>query len=74
MKTATRGWLQLDGWQGRTQQEVEVVGETATKVRVRALTCTRLAGRRRSLEPGQTALVPRHAVRNEKANNAEVIQ
>jgi hypothetical protein len=58
----TAGYLQLDGWAGRTQQRVEVVGRTAKRVRIKALGLTRLAGRRRWLAAGETALVPAHAV------------
>ena len=67
------GYLQLDGWAGRTQQVVEIVGETAQKIRIRAITQTRLAGRRSDLQPGQTALVPKYAVRKEVAKGVEMI-
>lgn len=58
------GWLTLDGWAGRTRQAVELIGQTPTRWRIRAIQRTRLAGRRRALEPGQTALVPRRALRD----------
>jgi len=57
------GELVLDGWEGRTYQRVEVIGHTPKRLRIRAIERTRLAGRRRYLEPGQTALVPTRAVR-----------
>lgn len=60
----TTGWLVLDGWQGITRTQVEVVGETPTRYRIRAIELTRLAGRRRWLPPGGVALVPKHAVRD----------
>ena len=66
------GYLQLDGWHGRTQQKVEIVSETPQKVRIRAITTTRLAGRRRSLLPGEMALVPKYAVRHELAAGVEL--
>ena len=46
-----------------TEQPIVVVGETPKKYRIRADQRTRLAGRSRWLEPGQTTLVPRTAVR-----------
>jgi hypothetical protein len=67
------GYLQLDGWAGRTQQRVEVVGETASRTRIRAITTTRLAGRRRNLQPGEIALVPKYAVRTAPANGVTMI-
>ena len=63
MSEPWRGWLQLDGWEGRTQQEVEVIGETPKRYRIRALTRTRLAGYCRWVQPGSVALVPKAAVR-----------
>ena len=70
----TTGYLQLDGWAGRTQQEVEVIGETPKKVRIRAIRRTRLAGRCCYLNVGETTLVPKHAVRMEPANGVEMCQ
>jgi hypothetical protein len=52
----------MEGWHGITSHEVLVVGETSQRYRVQALTETRLAGRHRWLKPGETALVPKHAV------------
>jgi hypothetical protein len=54
--------LHLDGWSGRRTEVAIVVGETATRYRVRAVHTIKLAGRRRYLHPGQTALVPKYAV------------
>ena len=50
---AITGLLALNGWEGYTEQVVEVVGQTPKRLRIRAITCTRLAGPR-WLEPGQT--------------------
>lgn len=65
------GWLHLDGWQGRTQQAITVVGETPKKYRVTPArdSLVRIGGRRRFIGPGETALVPQHAItaREEKA-------
>jgi len=59
-----RAVLRLDGWSGpHESQPVDVVDETPTRYRIRAITETRLAGRYRFLEPGKTALVPRRVVR-----------
>ena len=60
-----RAKIVLDGWAGRTEQEVWVVGETAKRYRIEAIAKTGLAGRQRSLMPGEQALVPKHAVRFE---------
>jgi hypothetical protein len=57
------GFIHLDGFQGATKQRVLIVGETAKKYRIRALTLTKLAGRHRWLPPEQEALVPKYAVR-----------
>lgn len=67
--TAPRfAWIHLDGWSGRSRQRVEVVGETPTRVRIRAIERTRLAGPARYLEPGALALVPRRAVEFDPTN------
>ncbi len=42
---------------------VIVIGETPTRYRIEAIRPMRLAGRNRSLAAGETALVPRTAVR-----------
>jgi hypothetical protein len=59
------GLLILQGWAGRRETRVEIVGETPTRYRIRAITRTRRAGRSRWLEPGAVALVPKSAVRRE---------
>lgn len=56
------GWLQLKGYEGRTQQRVTVFHETEHKYRIKALTHTKLGGRNRWLRPGGEALVPKTAV------------
>jgi hypothetical protein len=62
-KGARPAMLGLQGWEGLTWQPVEVIGETPKRYRIRAITDTRLAGRYRMLFRGETALVPRSAVR-----------
>jgi hypothetical protein len=57
------GYLGLDGWAGRRERKVEVVGETPKRYRIRAIEKTKLAGRNRWLDVGKTALVPKYAVR-----------
>jgi hypothetical protein len=54
----------VEGWGAIQPYVVEVVGQTPKHLRIRAITRTRLAGRGRWLEPGQTALVPTYAVRD----------
>jgi len=56
------GTLHIDGWAGRIDQRVDVVGETRTRYRIRAIERTKLAGRGRWLHRGETALVPKAAV------------
>jgi hypothetical protein len=58
------GHLALDGFGGSSEQTVEVVGQTPRRLRIRAITSTRLAGRNRILQPGETTLVPTYAVRD----------
>lgn len=62
MTTDRDGWLQLDGWAGRTQQRVRVIGETPKRIRIRAIADTRLAGARRIIKAGEIALVPKRAI------------
>jgi hypothetical protein len=58
------GWLHLDGWEGRTKQPVKVVGQTPKRYRIKPEgdIPVRLAGRSRSVRPGETVLVPKYAV------------
>jgi hypothetical protein len=51
----------LDGWAGRREITVQVVGETPTRYRIKAVVPTKLP--RRVLEKGEEMLVPKHAVR-----------
>lgn len=68
------GYIQLDGWEGRTQQLVEFVGDTPKRVRFRAINRTKLAGRSRWLEPGQTALIPHHAFTFGRKDGVDVVK
>ena len=61
--TPIRGSLTIVGWHGTTSTEVEIVGSTPKRFRIRALTRTRLAGPCRWLEVGEETLVPTSAVR-----------
>lgn len=56
-------YLVLDGYAGRSRQPVRVIGETETKLRIMVEQPTRLAGRNCWLMPGESRLVPKHAVR-----------
>ena len=60
--TDREGFIQLDGWAGRSESRVLVIGETAKRYRIQAITRTKLAGRYRYIDAGQTTLVPKHAV------------
>lgn len=56
-------YLFLDGWAGIHRQGILVIGETPQRYRIQAIAETRLAGRRRYLRAGGTALVPKSSVR-----------
>lgn len=56
------GLLWLSGWFGISKQPVVVVGETPKKYRIRAIEQTKLGGRCRWLETGETTLVPKRAI------------
>ena len=56
--------LGLTGWGGVTWQRVRVIGETPKRWRIQALTDrTKLGGRMRFINAGDTALVPKRALR-----------
>lgn len=57
-----KGFIQLDGWAGRSESAVDVIGETPKRYRIRAINRTKLAGRSRWLDVGQVTLVPKRAV------------
>ena len=54
--------LHTTGYAGNHAWFVRVVGETPKRYRITAETEIRLPGRNRWLEPGTTALVPKHAI------------
>ena len=56
------GVLWLTGYHGLTSQRVAVIAETPKRYRIQALRSTKLGGRSRFLAPGDTALVPKHAI------------
>lgn len=60
-------WLCLNSYGGRSQQVIEIIDETPKRFRIRALSRTRLAGRLRWLKAGETALVPKSAIREVSA-------
>lgn len=58
--------LCLDGWAGRSETPVEVVGETPKRYRIAippGSQPVRLGGRHRWLRIGETALVPKTAIK-----------
>ena len=61
----------LQGWRDATWTEVEVVGETPKRIRIRALTDMPLAGHNRQLKAGETTLAPPHALRPVRAEPAD---
>lgn len=60
----TPGDFVLDGWNGRTRQRVIVLSETPKRFRIATAEDkpVKLGGRDRWLHPGETVLVPKHAV------------
>lgn len=62
-----KAFLCMDGWAGRREYEVTVVGEATARKRLRIRNdrpiSIPLAGPNRWLDPGKTALVPASAVR-----------
>ena len=56
-------YLCLDGYAGRTEQPVIVVGETPKKFRIEAVGRTKLGGRNLWIAAGQEALVPKTAIK-----------
>ena len=63
MNDPKQAYLMMDGWGGRHDQAVLVIGETPKRYRIKAVMRTRLAGRCRWIYTGETALVPKTAVR-----------
>lgn len=57
------GQIALNGWSGIYFQDVRIIGETPKKYKIKALSKTKLAGRGRYLERGETTLVPKYAVK-----------
>ena len=56
------GYLNTDSWCGRIQTPIMIVGHSAKKTRIRAISRMKLGGRNRWLNEGDTILVPSHAV------------
>lgn len=69
--TARTLYVQLDAWASPQQQAVEVIGETKTRYRIRAIKKTRLGGCR-YLQAGDAVLVPMSAVRG-RVEGVEVV-
>ena len=61
-----RALLCTQGFEGYRETEVEVIGETAQKFRIKALIGTKLGGRSRWLNKGETALVPKRAIKRKE--------
>jgi len=58
-------YLNLNSWGGLSSYRIEVIGETPKRFRIQAITKTKVAGRQRWLKPGDTTLVPKHAITTE---------
>ena len=63
MPDVRSGFLCMNDWAGYREKPVTIVGETRTRYRISTDTTIVLPGRRRYLEPGGTALVPKTAVK-----------
>lgn len=57
-------YLCVNSFKGQRPQRVAVLSESPTRYRIQALTPTVLGGRRRLIQPGGTALVPKWSVQN----------
>jgi hypothetical protein len=66
--TYPRGVLCLNDWSGYCEQPVAIVDETPKRYRVTpaGTEAVKLSGRSRWLSPGETALVPKAAVKLEQ--------
>lgn len=62
MKDKRRAFLNLNSWAGHSCKPIFVIAETPKRYRIEAIERTKLAGRDRWIERGQTALVPKYAV------------
>lgn len=63
LQAGDRALLWLNGWGGITKTEVKVVGQTPKRYRIEAIKDrTKLAGRSRFINTGETALVPKRAL------------
>ena len=60
------GILLLNGWYGRTEIPVKVIGETPKKYRIKLTRLTKLPGRNRWGQVGDVVLVPKYAIRMKK--------
>ena len=60
------GTLFTQSWAGTLKQKVKIVAETPKRYRIEAIKRTRLAGDRRFIEEGETALVPKYAVKPDR--------
>ena len=60
--TARPAYVCVDGWAGRHDYAVMVIGETQKKYRIRAVMEMGLPGGRR-LKQGDEAMIPKRAVR-----------
>jgi hypothetical protein len=56
-------YLCLDGWEGRTEEQVQLIGETPKRYRIVCDRRIKLAGAHRWLEIGKDVLVPKTAIR-----------
>jgi hypothetical protein len=65
-----KGILCLDGWAGRSETPVEIVGETPKRYRIRAVQRMTLPGRARWIDAGEIVLVPKYSVRRIPAPEA----
>lgn len=63
--TDQKAYLLLDSWAGREKHEVEIVGETAKRYRIRLLSDVRLPSKRDG-KAGDVVLVPKYAIKIER--------
>jgi hypothetical protein len=57
-----KGQFALTGWGGKAKFPCTVIGETARRYRITVEVPTPVAGRLKTLHPGQSILIPKYAV------------
>lgn len=62
--STVRHFLCTNSWAGYNETEIELLAWVGKMARIKAIKRTVLGGRRRWIDVGETALVPRHAIKS----------